>query len=108
MSSNSELKKEPIILIGANNKPLTLFGSILIKLKINFHEFGIKAYVIENLSFHIIIGNKFLYQYNANINFKNNTLTLRKDNNNNKINNDIIIQTYNVITATMCIISKKT
>ncbi|KAE9544140.1 hypothetical protein AGLY_001829 [Aphis glycines] len=96
MPPNSNLKKEPIILTGANNKPLTLFGSILIKLKINSHEFEIKAYVIENLSCHIIIGNKFLYQYNANINFKNSTLTLRKNNNDNKINNDIIIQTYNV------------
>ncbi|KAE9522208.1 hypothetical protein AGLY_017390 [Aphis glycines] len=96
MPPNSNLKKEPIILTGANNKPLTLFGSILIKLKINSREFEIKAYVIENLSCHIIIGNKFLYQYNANINFKNSTLTLRKNNNDNKINNDIIIQTYNV------------
>ncbi|KAE9522906.1 hypothetical protein AGLY_016717 [Aphis glycines] len=96
MPPNSNLKKEPIILTGANNKPLTLFGLILIKLQINSHEFEIKAYVIENLSCHIIIGNKFLYQYNANINFKNSTLTLRKNNNDNKINNDIIIQTYNV------------
>jgi len=50
MPPNSELKKEPIILTGANNKPLILFGSILIKIKINSHEFEIKAYVIKNLS----------------------------------------------------------
>jgi len=96
MPPNSELKKEPIILTGANNKPLTLFGSILIKIKINSREFEIKACVVKNLSCHIIIGNKFLYQYNANIDFKNSTLTLRKDND-IKTNNDIIvIQTHNI------------
>jgi hypothetical protein len=97
MPLDSELKTEPIILTGANNKPLTLLGSILIKIKINSHEFEIKAHVIKNLSCHIIIGNKFLYQYHANIDFRNSTLTLHKDNNDNKTNNDIIvIQTHTI------------
>jgi len=31
----------------------------LINININLHEFKIKAYVIKNLSCHIIIGNNF-------------------------------------------------
>lgn len=97
MPPNSDFKKQPIVLTGANNEPLTIFGSILIKIKINSHEFENKAYVIKNLSCHIIIGNVFLYQYNANIDFKNNTLTLHKNNNSNKTgNNIIVIQTHNI------------
>jgi len=40
---------------------------------------------------------KFLYQYNANINFKNSALTFRKYNNGKKNNNnDIVLQTHNI------------
>jgi len=45
-------------------------------MKIDSKDFEISAFIVENLTCHIIIGNNFLYNHKAIINVCNNTLTL--------------------------------
>lgn len=91
MPPENKIIKENIILSGPNNNPLTVYGSTIIKLKINYHEFETSVFTVKNLTCHIIIGNNFLHSNKAVINFHNNTLSL---------NDSITIQTYTNLSTT--------
>jgi hypothetical protein len=72
------IKNVPILLTGPNNEHLIVLGSTLVHVMINSQTFEILTYVVKNLSCAMIIGNDILNKHNAQINFKNETLTLSK------------------------------
>jgi len=87
----NKIIKENIILSGPNNNHLTVYGSTVIKLKIDSQDFETSVFIVKNLTCHIIIGNNFLHKNKAIINFHNNTLLL---------NDSITIQTYTNLSNT--------
>lgn len=84
--NNSLIEKETMTITGPSNKSLILIGSTYINITINSYNFKVKVFIIKNLSCALIIGNDFLSQNKARINFKDKTITL---------NNTIIVQMYN-------------
>lgn len=73
---NYILTPNKIQLSGPDNKPLCVSGISKIKITINEKEFNVHTYVVKDLSSAILLGNDFLIEHNALIDFKDNIIIL--------------------------------
>jgi hypothetical protein len=70
-------KKDNSILLAANGSPLTILGDCNLVLTLENEIFNVTAKVVSGLRSDMLLGNEFLLQHKANINYMDRTITLR-------------------------------